>query len=115
MSEKEASLSIVYEEQDPRPTIPVGGAIGGRSPDGSLVIAHLYMDSATLPALEEHVVQQGGLVDLSKGSRIKRGDITRRILATLVLSPTTAMQFGQWLMEKAKESGQEGQERGKKS
>lgn len=99
MAEKQ-SLSIVYEEQEQRPTIPVNGAFGGPSVDGTLVFAHIYSEFGTLPAMEEHEVEEGGLVDLSKGNVIKRGDLTRKVLATLVLSPEAAMVVGKWLAER---------------
>ncbi len=101
---KQGSFTIVYEEQEPRPTLPVSGAYGGTLYDGSLVVANVYTEFGTIPALEEHEVQEGGLVDLTKGHLIKRGDLTRKVLATLVLSPEAAEAFGKWFTEKAQEA-----------
>jgi len=98
------SFTIVYEEQEPRPTLPVSGAFGGPLHDGSLVVAHVYAEFGTIPALEEHDVQEGGVVDLSKGHQIKRGDLTRKVLATLVLSPEAAEAFGKWLADHAQKA-----------
>lgn len=95
------SFTIVYEEQEPRPTLPVSGAYGGYLPDGATIVVHVYTEFGTIPALSEHDVEEGGVVDLSKGNLIKRGDVTRKVLATLVLSPEAAGAFGKWLMEKA--------------
>ena len=97
MAETGKSLSILYEEPDERPTIPVSGAIGAPSPDGSLIIAHLYSEFATIPAREDHDIGEDGRVDLSKGHRITRGDVTRKVMATIVMSPKTAASLGQWL------------------
>lgn len=94
-------LSIVYEEEEGRPFIPVGGAYGGIAMDGSLVFAHVYAEFGTLPAMEEHEVEADGSVDLSKGNVIRRGTLTRKVLATLVLSPEVAGRMGKWLCEKA--------------
>ena len=107
------SFTIVYEEQEPRPTLPVAGAYGGPNPDGSIVVAHVYTEFATLPALEEHEIQEGGVVDLTKGHQIKRGDLTRKVLATLVMSPQAAMVFGRWLMDKAQRAQKTQKEREK--
>lgn len=100
MADKKQTLSIVYEEPPSRPWIPVNGAIGGVSPDGSSVIANLYVEGGTLPALEDHEISVSGSVDLSKGNQIRRGDITRMIQATLVMAPEAAIRIGKWLAEK---------------
>ena len=95
------SLTIVYEEQEPRPTLPVSGAYGGYLPDGATIVAHVYTEFGTIPAMSEHEIEEGGMVNLSKGNLIKRGDVTRKVLATLVLSPESASIVGKWLVEKA--------------
>ncbi|OGT95825.1 MAG: hypothetical protein A3I79_08405 [Gemmatimonadetes bacterium RIFCSPLOWO2_02_FULL_71_11] len=102
MADKKGTVSIVYEESEDRPSIPVGGAYGGPSPDGTLVVAHLYTEFGTIPAMEEHDQEEDGKVDLSKGHQIKRGDVTRKVLATLVLSPEVAERVGKWLVQKSK-------------
>lgn len=111
MAEKDSSLSIVYEELQNRPTLIVSGAIGGPTPDATLLVAHLYLDSPTLPALEEHKVDPAGFVDLSKGSRIKRSDITRSVIGTMVLTPLVAVQLGQWLLDRGTELQSAGKKR----
>lgn len=98
------SISIVYEDNDQRPTIPVNGAFGGPSVDGTLVFAHLYSEYVTVPAMEEHEADDKGRVDLHKGNVIKRGDLTRKVLATLVLSPEAALGLGQWLASKGQQA-----------
>lgn len=98
MAEEKGTLSIVFDERDDRPHIPVSGAVGGPAPNGSMVYAHVYTEFATIPAMEDHSVEEGGRVDLSKGHQIRRGDITRTVLATLVLSPESAIAVGQWLV-----------------
>jgi len=100
---KSPTLSIVYEEPENRPSIPVGGAYGGPSPDNSVVIAHVYSEFGTIPAMEDHDVEPDGTVHLAGGGhQIKRGDVTRKILATLVMSPEVAIRVGNWLTGKGK-------------
>jgi hypothetical protein len=106
MSDQKDSMSIVYEEPDDRPTVVASGAYGGPSPDGSVVVAHLFTEYGTIPSIEEHTVQQGGVVNLEGGSRIKRGDVTRRVQATIVLSPESAARLGKFLLEKAQLASQ---------
>jgi len=101
MSENDRSISILYEELEDRPTLPVGGAIGAPSPDGSLVVAHLYSEFSTIPAREDHEMAADGSVDFSKGHRITRGNVTRKVLATIVMSPQVADVFGKWLCAQA--------------
>lgn len=100
---KQGTLSIVYEEMENRPSIPVGGVYGGPSPDGSMVVAHVFSEFSTVPAMEDHDVQPDGTVRTGEGGhQIKRGDVTRRVLATLVMSPEIAVSVGQWLAGKGK-------------
>lgn len=94
-------LSIIYEEAPNRPILPVGGAIGASSPDGSTVVAHLYNEFVTVPTVAQHEISPGGVIDLSKGVAERRGDLTRLILATLVLSPETAIRLGNFLIKQA--------------
>ena len=95
------SVSILWEEPDDRPTLPVSGAVGSPSPDGSLIVAHFYSEFSTIPAREDHDVSEDGTVDLSRGHRITRGDITRKVLATVVMSPAAAARIGKWLAGQA--------------
>jgi len=92
------TLSIVYEEVENRPNIPVGGAFGGVSPDASMVVAHLYVEFSTIPAMSDHDIGTDGSIDLTKGHHIKRGDVTRKVVATLVMSPEVAVGFGKWMV-----------------
>lgn len=105
MAEKR-SFSISYEEEEGRPTLPVSGAYGGASVDGTMVVAHIYSEFGTLPALEEHEISEEGVIDLTKGNFIRRSDLTRKILATLVMSPEVAGRLAKWLSNKADRAAQ---------
>ncbi|MGH9891565.1 MAG: hypothetical protein ACREA0_06200 [bacterium] len=100
----------MYDVPDDRPTLPVNGAYGGPSMDGSVVFAHVYMEFGTIPAMEEHEADEAGVVDLTKGNVIKRGDLTRKVLATLVLPPEAAIRLGGWLVTKGGEAKQRAEE-----
>ena len=102
MPKNPESMSIVYEESDDRPTVVASGAYGGPSPDGSVVVAHLFTEYGTIPSIEEHEVQEGGRIDLDGGNRIRRGDVTRRIQSTVVLSPESAARLGTFLLDKSR-------------
>jgi len=97
MADKGQIVSVLYDEPTPRPCIPITGAIGGPSPDGSSVLAHVYLEYGTIPAREEHEMDAEGQVDLTKGSRISRGNVTRLVQATLSMSPEVAIRLGAWL------------------
>ena len=104
MAEKKDSVSIVYEEPPSRPYIAATGAFGNPSPDGASVIANLYIEAATVPAREDHDIAPGGYVDFTKGNQIRRGDLTRTVVATMVLSPEASIRLGRWLVEKGEEA-----------
>jgi hypothetical protein len=102
MAAKPTDVSVLYDEPSSRPFIPVGGAIGGHSPDGSSVVAHLYVESATLPARETMERSSDGKVDPAAAKRIVRGDITRSVQATLSLAPEVAIRLGSWFVAQGK-------------
>ena len=101
MSDKRESLSIVYEEAPNKPTYAITGAYGGTSPDGTMVIVHVYTDFGTIPSIEEHEVKEDGSIDTTKGHKIKRADVTRQIHANLAMSPEAALSLSTFLKEKA--------------
>lgn len=102
MSGKASSVTIVYEEVSNKPTHAVNGAYGGPSPDGTTVIMHVYTEFGTVPSIEEYEVPASGVVNTSKGHKIKRADITRQVQATLMMTPESALSLGKFLTEKAK-------------
>ena len=104
MPKKPDSLTIVYEEGQNKPMYAVTGAYGGTSPDGRMVIVHVYTDYGTLPSIEEHDVAEDGSVDLKKGHTIRRADVTRQVQATLVMSPEAAIDLSKFLQERAKKA-----------
>jgi hypothetical protein len=97
------SVSIIFQEKEPKPTIPVSGAWGGPNFLGE-VIAHVYVESLTIPSLMTTDIGPKGEVDFDKADTIKRGDVVREVQATLVMSPEIAHSFGTWLVEKAKQA-----------
>jgi hypothetical protein len=99
MSEEKKTFSIVYESRKDKPVIAVTGAVGGSNSNTDTVVAHLYVEYASVPAISTHPVIDEKAVDMSAESadEIKRGNITRDILATLVLSPANAVTIGEWL------------------
>ncbi|MBI4544807.1 MAG: hypothetical protein HY703_06415 [Gemmatimonadetes bacterium] len=104
MSHQPDSLKIVYEEPEGRPVLPVTGAYGGPTPEGSAVVAHLYVESSTLPSISSAPIDARGVVDLTKTQDVKRADVSRRVQATLVLPAETAIVVGKWLQEKGEQA-----------
>lgn len=95
--QKPSTVSITYEQVEGRPSIPVGGAYGGPTPDGSMVVAHIYSEFVTVPSLDELEVGPDGVAKAGEGHQIKRSDLTRKVLATLVMAPEVALSLGTWL------------------
>ena len=93
-------ISIVYEKVPGKPTITATGAFGGPSPDNNSIIAQLYVEHTSVPSVITHNVREDRSVDLRHGDAISRGDATREIQATLVLSPEAAILLGDWLVKK---------------
>jgi hypothetical protein len=93
-------LAVVYEKVPNKPTVTATGAFGGPSPDQHNIIAQLYVEHGTVPSTISHAIREDGSVDLQHGDPISRGDITREIQATLVLSPEAAVLIGNWLVTK---------------
>ena len=92
-------LSLVIEKSKNAQTMPVTGAWGGPSPDGSNIIAHFYVESHALPNVIKIKADELGKFDPNKGEQIMRGDLTREIQAVFVLAPEVAVSVGKWLQE----------------
>ena len=104
MAESGEPISVLYDEPTPRPCIPITGAIGGPSPDGSSVLAHVYLEYATIPAREDFEVDEKGKIDFTKGTRIARANVTRLVQATLSMSPEVAVRVGEWLSQHGRDA-----------
>jgi hypothetical protein len=94
------TISFVFDKSNKALTIPVTGGWGGPSPDGTSVVAHLYVESHAVPSYLTSEIKEDQSVDPNTGERITRGDVSREIQSTLVMSPETAISIGKWLMEK---------------
>ena len=101
MPSEEKTVSIVFTSRHDRDSIPVTGAFGGPTPDGNAIVAHLFVEHGTVPSLVTHKVDDEGRVDLSGGDPIKRGDVTREVQATLLMTPEHALSLGSWLVQHA--------------
>lgn len=106
MSQEPANeITFVYEDAEEVPTFPATGAHGGPSPDGSSVVANLYVERASIPHHVSHQIDEHGQVDLSETSeQVTRGELTREVQASLVMTPEHALQLGQWLQQNARQA-----------
>lgn len=101
MSDKKKKFSFLFEGKKDAPTIPVTGAWGGPSIDGNSLVAHYFIEYNSLPHSLEVEPQPDGSVNPNSGKPISRGDITREIQATFVMSPEQALSIGSWMIQNA--------------
>lgn len=101
MAQQPDHITIVYHEAPNKPTPPIAGAWGGATPDGSSVVANVYSEGGTVPSIQTYPLNEGR-IDLEGEDTIKRADLTREVLATLVFSPEAALRVGRWLQDKAR-------------
>lgn len=100
-----SEVTFVYEDAEQVQTISATGALGGPSPDGASVVANLYVERSSIPHHTTHQIDEQGQVDLSQtNEQVTRGEITREVQASLVMTPEHAMQLGQWLQRKAQQA-----------
>ena len=93
-------ISIVYEKVSlGKPTVAATGAFGGPSPDHHSVVAHLFVEHPSIPSIISHRVRDDNTIDFEHGDSVSRGDVTREIQTTLVLSPEAAILIGNWLVK----------------
>ncbi|PSQ75419.1 MAG: hypothetical protein BRD33_04180 [Bacteroidetes bacterium QH_6_63_17] len=98
-------ITFVYEDSDEVRTLTATGAHGGPTPDGASVVANLYVERASIPHHVSHQIDETGQVNLSERSeQVTRGELTREVQASLVMTPEHAMQLGQWLQRNAKQA-----------
>lgn len=103
--DQDNEITFVYENADDVPTIAATGAHGGPSPDGASVVANLYVERASIPHHVSHQIDEQGQVDLSEMSQqVTRGEVTREVQTSIVMTPEHALQFGQWLQENARQA-----------
>jgi hypothetical protein len=101
-------ITFVYEDADEVRTIAATGAHGGPTPDGASVVANLYVERASIPHHVSHQIDERGEVDLSETSnQVSRGEVTREVQASLVMTPEHALQLAQWLEENAQQAIQQ--------
>jgi hypothetical protein len=98
--QRQESLTIHYEEADGKRAAPVSGAYGGPSADGANVIVHVYSEWSMVPSIQQLPIDEKGVVHVSEGQTIKRGDLQREVQATLVMTPEVAVRIGEWLVGK---------------
>lgn len=101
MANEKESFSVVTQESDERRTIPVSGAWGGPSPDGTQIVAHLYVEYPPVPSILTGDVEEGGRVNIEQARKVQRADVVREVMQTIVLTPHAARSLGQWLIGKA--------------
>ncbi|MEX0780086.1 MAG: hypothetical protein WD491_09725 [Balneolales bacterium] len=104
MPSEKKRVSIVFEKNKNAITVPVTGAFGNTSPDGSSVISHFFIEHPTTPNSIEIEVIEGEPINQNLGNQIKRGDFSREIQATFVMSPEQAISIGTWLKRKGEEA-----------
>jgi len=98
-------VTFVYENADDAPTYTATGAHGGPTPDGASVIANLYVERASIPHHVSHQLDEHGQLNLEEASeQVTRGEVTRDVQATLVMTPEHALQMAQWLQQNAQQA-----------
>jgi hypothetical protein len=99
-------VTFVYEQADGSRSLPVTGAQGGTSPDGASVVANLYVERASIPHHVSHQIESDGQINLEPSESVTRGEITREVQASLVMTPEHAIQIGQWLLNEGQKAMQ---------
>lgn len=95
-----AEISITYSERTDKPTIAFTGVYGGPAPDGSAVVAHLFVEYGTIPIAAKHEIE-GPKILKRDVEVLKKSDVTREVQGTLVMSAESAAMLGKFLQEKA--------------
>lgn len=100
--ETPSKITIVYEEAEGKRTISASGAQGGVAPNGNSIVANFYVERGSVPHHVQHEVNEEGRVDLDQPiDAVTRGEVTREIQTTMVMTPEDAYRIGQWLMQHA--------------
>ena len=102
--EQKQEITFVYQNAENKNSIPATGAQGGPTPDGASVVANLYVEHQSIPHSVTRGIEDGKLDLTQPGREIKRGEVTRDVQATLVLTPEHAVQLGEWLQRMGNEA-----------
>lgn len=106
MSGQKTQFTIGFESLKDKPSYAVNGAWGGPTPDGSNVVAHVFLERYALPnylTYDSEQDESGVRIDTNSEQRVARADVTREVQATLVMTPESALRLSKWLEEKAAE------------
>jgi hypothetical protein len=95
------TMTVAFSLSHNRQVIAATGAYGGPSPDGAAVITHFFIEHGSIPSALRYPVGEGGVIDAAGEVRLARSEITREIVASLVLAPEVAERVGQFLLEQA--------------
>lgn len=72
--------------------------VGGPAPDGDGIIMNFGIDHPPMPNYVQHLVGEGGQVDLTKVDQIAQvGNIERELFGALYLSVAQAKKTAEWL------------------
>ena len=97
-------FSIVFEGSERAPYFPVSGAWGGVCPTGNSVVVSFFQALSSLPNVISSEVAPGAAIDPSKGTRVTHGDITQRVMVTLVMTPEDCLSIATWMTKKGQEA-----------
>ncbi|MFP4528585.1 MAG: hypothetical protein ACLFQX_08555 [Candidatus Kapaibacterium sp.] len=99
MEEPLNEISLIIEKSKHAQTLPLTGVWGGPAPDRTNVAAYFYVESPNLPNVITVRADENGMFDPNKGEQISRGDYTREIQATFIMTPEVAVGVGKWLID----------------
>lgn len=100
---EEKLFTYVFEKgAQGKPTFAVTGGYGGPDMYNRSVVAHLFVEYPSVPSLTTAPVGEQGQILPNTESPVKRGDATREMQASLVMSPETAIALGRFLLQAGK-------------
>jgi hydrogenase maturation factor len=98
-SAPESSVAFHFIKSNSFRVVYANGAYGGITPRGE-IHASFYNERSAIPRMIVHRIEEGTLGEPLE--IVTRGGIVREVEVDLVMSPETAMDVGNWLIENAK-------------
>jgi len=100
--EQKKKISFVFDRSKNAITFPTTGIYGGPNPDNLGITIHFITEYSSIPHSSTIEIEEGKQIDLNSGENIFRGDYTREVQATTVVTPEIAIIMAKWLEDAAK-------------
>lgn len=95
-------INVFYRRSEDYKIIPITGAWGGITPQGS-ISCEVFFEKSSQPEHTVLRVSDSGEKPVEVPNEKQRPEVTREVLVAMIMQPEVARNLGNWLIGKADE------------